>query len=221
MRHTESTGMSCHRLMAIAGVSAGATMLAQRPVFASPRATSPALDATANRAAHQMQRSIKEARAVFQGLRSWAVAPGVVAPGVVAPGSLEQEFADLLREVAPASGAQARILVIGQPRALEPEIQQQMYLIGQEALVNALRHSKAARIEAEVAYFRSHLRVVVRDNGCGIDAQIVRSGRAPHCGLLGMRDRAKGVGAEVRIFSRRGSGTEVEISLRSSIAAAA
>jgi signal transduction histidine kinase len=171
--------------------------------------------ASLNRAARLMQLAIEEGRAALQGLRT-----SVVAPGVVAPGSLEREFSDLLREVAPGSGAQTRMLVTGQPRALKPAIQQHVYLIAREALVNALRHSKATRIEAEIAYLRSHLRVVVADNGCGIDAQIVRSGRASHWGLPGMRDRAQGIGAEVRIFSRRGAGTEVEISLPSGIAAA-
>jgi signal transduction histidine kinase len=171
--------------------------------------------ASLNRAAHLAQRAIEEGRAVLQGLRSSAGAPEVVAAG-----SLEREFSDLLREVAPASGAQTRIVVVGQPVALKPEIQQQIYLIGREALVNALHHSKATRIEAEVAYLRSHLCVMVRDNGCGIDPQIVRSGRASHWGLVGMRDRAKGIGAEVRIFSRRGAGTEVEIWLPSTVVAA-
>jgi signal transduction histidine kinase len=169
--------------------------------------------ASLNRASHLMQRAIDEGRAVFQGLRSL-----VVAAGPIAPGSLEREFSNLLREV--ASGAQTRILVTGQPRSLKPEIQQQIYLIGREALVNTLRHSKATRIEAEVAYLRGHLRVVVRDNGCGIDAQVVLSGQASHRGLLGMRDRAKSIGAEVRIFSRRGAGTEVEISMPRGITAA-
>jgi pimeloyl-ACP methyl ester carboxylesterase len=47
MEHTKSTGMSRRRLMAMAGVSAGAAMLAQRPVFAGPCATSQAVNATA------------------------------------------------------------------------------------------------------------------------------------------------------------------------------
>jgi hypothetical protein len=37
------------------------------------------------------------------------------------------------------------------------------------------------------------LRVVVRDNGCGMDPQVVRSSRHPHWGLLGMRERAAGL----------------------------
>jgi signal transduction histidine kinase len=166
--------------------------------------------ASLSRAAQLMQRAIEGGRAALQGLRSSAVAFG----------SLEQAFSELLREALPANGVQARILVIGQPRPLQPEIQHQIYLIGREALVNALRHAKATGIEAEVAYLPRHLRVVVRDNGCGIDAQIVRSGRASHWGLVGMRERAKSIGAEVRIYSRRGACTEVEISLPSGIAAA-
>ena len=56
------------------------------------------------------------------------------------------------------------------------------------------------------------LRVVVRDNGCGMDPQVVRSNRHPHWGLLGMRERAARVGAQLRVWSRLGGGTEVEIS---------
>jgi signal transduction histidine kinase len=166
--------------------------------------------ASLKRATRLMQRAIDEGRAVLQGLRS----------SVVASGSLEREFSDLLTEIGAASGVQARILVIGHARALKPEIQHQIYLIAREALVNALRHSNATSIETEIAYLRNQLCVVVRDNGCGIDAQIVRSGRVSHWGLVGMRERAKGIGAEVRIYSRRGAGTEVEISTPSGIAAA-
>jgi signal transduction histidine kinase len=157
-----------------------------------------------------MQRAIEEGRAVLQGLRSSAVAPG----------SLEQEFSDLLSEIAPTSRVQARIFVLGHARALKPAIQHQVYLIGREALANAFRHARATSIETEIAYLRSELRVVVRDNGCGMDARIVQSGRVSHWGLVGMHDRAKGIGAEVRIYSRREAGTEVEISIPSDVAAA-
>jgi signal transduction histidine kinase len=166
--------------------------------------------ASLKRAARLMHRAIEEGRAVLQGLRS----------SVVASGSLEQEFSDLLREIAPVSGVQARILVIGHARALKPEIQHQIYLIGREALVNAFRHANGTSIETEIAYLRSQLRVMVRDNGCGIDAQILQSRRVSHWGLVGMRERAKGIGAEVRIYSRRRAGTEVEISIPNGIAAA-
>jgi signal transduction histidine kinase len=108
---------------------------------------------------------------------------------------------------------------MGRPKALKPAIQEQIYLIGREALVNAFRHSAATSIEAEVEYLPNRLRVVVRDNGSGIDPQVLRSGRDSHWGLLGMRERARSIGAQLRILSRRGAGTEVEISVPGDIAA--
>ncbi|HXM59281.1 MAG TPA: hypothetical protein VN950_00400 [Terriglobales bacterium] len=48
MEHKESPGISRRRLLAMAGVSAGTAMLAQRPLFADPGATSPAVNATAS-----------------------------------------------------------------------------------------------------------------------------------------------------------------------------
>ena len=166
--------------------------------------------ASLNRAARLIDRAIEEGRAVLQGLRS----------SVVASGSLEREFSDLLREIAPASGVQARIFVMGRARALKPEIQHQIYLIGREALVNAFSHANATSIETEIVYLQNQLSVVVRDNGCGIDAEILQSGRVSHWGLLGMRERAKAIGAEARIYSRRKAGTKVEVSIAISIVAA-
>ena len=51
-----------------------------------------------------------------------------------------------------------------------------------------------------------------RDDGCGIGNDVQRQGaRAGHWGLSGMRERAAGIGAELRIWSEPGNGTEVEL----------
>ena len=132
--------------------------------------------------------------------------------------SLEQALSSVGDEFT-AGGAQLRILVMGQPKALKPAIQEQIYLIVREALVNALRYSEATTIEAEVEYQRHQLRVVVRDNGRGIDPRVLRSGRDSHWGLLGMQERARCIGAQLRVWSRLGAGTELEISVPANIAA--
>jgi signal transduction histidine kinase len=123
--------------------------------------------------------------------------------------------------LAPAGGVRFRLFVTGQPKPLTPEIQEQIYLIRREAMLNAVRRAQATSIEAEVEYLPHRLRLAVRDNGCGIDPQIVRSGRACHWGLVGMRERAGGIGAKLRIWSRPGAGPEVEISLPGRILAEA
>jgi|SRR5580658_2869038 signal transduction histidine kinase len=137
--------------------------------------------------------------------------PGLHSSGA-APETLEQALCGLRDELTP-DGLLLRIFVTGKSRALKPDIQEQIYLIGREALINAIRHSNATSIEAEIEYLPRRLRMVVRDNGCGIDSQVVRSGQVSHLGLLGMRERAENMGAQLRIRSRPGAGTEVEISV--------
>src|SRR5216684_4352559 len=161
-----------------------------------------------NRALHLMRRVIDEGRHALQGLRS---------PGM-ASASLEQALSGVGDEFTPG-GARFRILVMGQPKELKPAIQEQIYLIVREEVINALRHSEATSIEADVEYRRRQLRVVVRDNGRGIDPQMLRLEGDSHWGLLGMHERARCIGAQLRIWSKRGAGTEVEISVPIDIAA--
>ena len=149
----------------------------------------------------RMRQVIDDARHVLLGLRSTATESV----------SLEQALSCLRDEFAPGSGVQFRVFVTGQPKSLRPAIQEQIYLIGREALINALCHSEATSIEAEVEYRPLWLRILVRDNGRGIDPNTVRSGRNGHLGLLGMKERAAGIGAELRIWSRLGAGTEVQV----------
>jgi signal transduction histidine kinase len=134
--------------------------------------------------------------------------------------SLEQALSRLRDELTPGGGVRLRIFVKGQPKTLTPAIQEQIYLIGREAMLNALRHAQATSIEAEVEYLPRGLRLAVRDNGCGIDPQAVRSGRDSHWDLSGMRERAGSIGAKLRVWSRLGAGTEVEISVPGNIVAA-
>jgi len=158
-----------------------------------------------------MRRVIDEGREALQGLRSSGTGSM----------TLEQALSGLRDELTPAGPTPFRIFVTGEPKALRPEVQEQVYLIGREALANALRHSEASCVEAEVEYLPRRVRVVVRDNGRGIDPQTVQAGRKAHWGLVGMRERAESIGARLRIMSKPGAGTEVEISVPDHAAAAA
>jgi nitrate/nitrite-specific signal transduction histidine kinase len=111
-----------------------------------------------------------------------------------------------------------RVIVDGQPRPLHPVLRDEVYRIGREALVNAFQHSQAKSIELELEYASSQLRVVVRDNGRGIDPQTLLTGRDGHWGLPGMRERAERIGGKFHVWSRPSSGTEVELSVPSHLA---
>jgi nitrate/nitrite-specific signal transduction histidine kinase len=69
-----------------------------------------------------------------------------------------------------------------------------------------------AEVEVEIEYLRRRLRLVVRDNGIGIDPQTLHSGKNLHWGLTGMRERAASIGAKTWVWRKNGRGTEVEIS---------
>ena len=109
-------------------------------------------------------------------------------------------------------------MVEGIPRALHPVIRDDVYRIGREALVNAFRHSHAKQIEVEVEYSTSSLSILIRDNGCGIDPEVLRAGREGHWGLPGMHERAEKIGAKLRVWSRAAAGTEVELTVPGHVA---
>ena len=182
-----------------------ASMMLQTAVEAMP--TNSPSKSSLSRALQLMRRVIEDGRAALQGLRSpW-----------ITSASLEQALADLRNEF-PLASAQFRILVTGHPKILNPTIQEEINLIAREALANALHHSNATQIEAEVEYLPAKLRVVIRDDGRGMDPEAVRLRQDSHWGLLGMRERARSIGAQLRIWSKPGLGTEVAVSVSSELA---
>ena len=131
---------------------------------------------------------------------------------------LEQAFSRVPEEFVLQHPVDFRLIVEGQARPLHPVIRDEVYRIGREALANAFRHSRASGIEIELEYADSQFRVVVRDNGCGIDPEVLRSGRDGHWGLSGIRERAERIGAKVKVWSRPAGGTEVELSVPKHVA---
>jgi signal transduction histidine kinase len=85
-------------------------------------------------------------------------------------------------------------------------------------LINAMRHARAGQVEVELSYSARELRVQVRDDGCGIDPHILTTGREGHWGLSGMRERADQIGARLRVYSRVGAGTDIDLRVPGHIA---
>src|SRR5258705_13814543 len=127
-----------------------------------------------------MERGINEARNTLQDLRS---SDARVSDLVLALASVQHEHAIEL-------DTDFRISVNGPQQPLWPCIRHEIYRIGREALVNAFNHSRAKCIEFELEYAENDLRMRVRDNGRGIEADVLKSGCKGHWGLAGMRERA-------------------------------
>jgi len=165
------------------------------------------LDSTIDQAAQ----ALIEGRDAVQQLRSTNLGTNDL---VNALGSLGQALAaDGSNRDAPAF----HLEVEGTPQDLLPITRDEVYRIAGEALRNAFRHARARRIEVDIRYDRRQLRLQIRDDGQGIDPQLLRTdGLSGHYGLRGMRERAQSLGGELTIWSEVNAGTEIDLTVPSS-----
>jgi signal transduction histidine kinase len=158
----------------------------------------------------QTAQALIEGRDAVQQLRPTGLATSDL---VCAIGSLGQALADGLNGDAPAF----HVDVEGTPQDLLPITRDEVYRIAGEALRNAFRHAQARQVEVEIHYDRQRLRVRIRDDGRGIDPQLLcTEGLSGHYGLRGMRERAQSLGGELTIWSEVSSGTEIDLTVPSS-----
>jgi len=134
-------------------------------------------------------------------------------------GDLPHALAMAVEELGQRDAPPIRIFVEGEQRPLRADVRDEAYRIGREALLNAIRHAQATLIEIQLAYDTARFILRVRDDGRGIDPNILRAGQRPgHWGITGMRERAGRFGGQLDVWSRPASGTEVELSVPATVA---
>jgi len=89
------------------------------------------------------------------------------------------------------------------------EVEIALFRIAQEAVNNALRHGQAGHVSLELDREDGDIVLTITDDGTGFAVQDVPSGGL---GLNMMRERAAGVGGELRIVSRPGR-TQVQVTV--------
>ncbi len=101
----------------------------------------------------------------------------------------------------------------GEPYSVPPEIEHHLFRIGQEALMNAFKYAQATEIRLDLGYEPTQCVLCVRDNGIGFEPNRISVGRASNdgsgFGVLGMRERANRIGAQLTLQSAIGQGTEM------------
>jgi signal transduction histidine kinase len=90
-------------------------------------------------------------------------------------------------------------------------VQQELYLVAQEALHNALKHAHARRIELTLSFAPDQVALDVRDDGVGFDAEAYRG--SDGSGLHSMRERIRRIGGTLHIDSAPGQGTHVHVTV--------
>jgi signal transduction histidine kinase len=87
-----------------------------------------------------------------------------------------------------------------------------IFRMAEEALRNVERHAMARHVAVTLATVgATHLELRIKDDGVGFDPQASHPG---HYGLVGLREQAQLIGADLRIQSTRGAGTTLCVSLR-------
>ncbi|HET9646269.1 MAG TPA: two-component regulator propeller domain-containing protein [Burkholderiaceae bacterium] len=157
------------------------------------------------RAIDQVADAITEGRDTVKALRT----------SVVETNHLADSLRALAKDLANESGhaVSAHVEVKGTPQALHPLVRDEIFRIAGEALRNAFHHADAQQVTVEICYDARQLQVRVRDDGTGIDPEVLRTGgKEGHFGMSGMRERAELVGGTLTVRSGPDAGTEVEFS---------
>ena len=104
------------------------------------------------------------------------------------------------------------LTVVGKPRSLQTNVQDELYSVAREAMTNAVRHSQAKQVLVELTYGAQQLTLRCSDNGIGVSADYVRASlKQGHWGIIGMRERARSLGCKLEFVSTPRVGTEVAI----------
>jgi signal transduction histidine kinase len=121
---------------------------------------------------------------------------------------LDEALAEAVREAAQRYGASID-MELASGIALAPREREAVVRIASEAVANAARHSGAEVLKIYLERVDAGMRLEVVDDGEGFDEKQPRRG----FGLVTMKDRADALGGKLRIDSRRGAGTRVELEL--------
>ncbi|HEX3627883.1 MAG TPA: sensor histidine kinase [Verrucomicrobiae bacterium] len=122
------------------------------------------------------------------------------------PGALR----GILKHLADGTDMATRFDVIGRSRRLAPVIENNILRIGQEAISNATKHSGARHIDVVLEYEDQRFRLRVKDDGHGFDPENPPASDGGF-GLIGMRERAVELRAQLNIRSAPDHGAEITL----------
>ena len=94
---------------------------------------------------------------------------------------------------------------------LAPIVETALFRIVQEAVTNAAKHASAERVDISVSERAGVILLKVEDDGEGFEVNAATSDQ--HWGLKNMNERARAIGARIRVRSSPGAGTRIAVEL--------
>jgi signal transduction histidine kinase len=143
---------------------------------------------------------LQETRRSVAGLRG----------GTGSSSGLAAAIGDAARQLTEERDIRLKLNLDDRHQELSAEVKYNLVCIVQEAITNSIKHSGAHVIEVTLVCSANDLRISVRDDGRGISLDEGKA-RAGHYGMIGMKERASQIGAELDVASAPGQGTKVSV----------
>ncbi|MGA2879438.1 MAG: two-component regulator propeller domain-containing protein [Bryobacteraceae bacterium] len=121
---------------------------------------------------------------------------------------LAAELAESARRLTIQGGARLKVCIERTPQELPAYVEYNLLRIAQEAIINAVKHAGARTIEVTLQVLPGRLRIAVEDDGSGF---VPRDLATDHFGLVGMKERAKEIGADLSVRSEPQMGTTIVV----------
>jgi len=125
--------------------------------------------------------------------------------------TLPEALADLVQHSCADRAADVQFSYTPESRlhSLPTRLEEGLYRVAQEALLNACNHAQAQHIYVSLSVEDQSLHVVVQDDGCGFDPDNIAN--EGHFGLTGMSERVKLLGGTICIQSEPEAGTYIDV----------
>ncbi|MEY2498967.1 MAG: hypothetical protein QOD12_2523 [Verrucomicrobiota bacterium] len=156
-------------------------------------------DAHLHRAGELARSSLSEARRSVHALR----------PQALQAHNFWDALKGIIKNTTAGTALHTKFQAQGRLPTLPHPWQDNLLRIGQEALTNALKYSRARNFETRITCKAKELRLELRDDGDGFKIKDRHDG----AGLTGMRERVEQMGGELQIVSSRGRGTKITVLL--------
>ncbi len=121
-----------------------------------------------------------------------------------------------VQNIAETAGKRAgfitEIQIPSEIESIQPQNEQAIYRVLQEALENIVRHADAKTVKISLSNVNGIITLIVSDDGVGFD--IEEKMVSGHYGLRGMKERSEIVGGQLEILSKIGTGTTVRLFLK-------
>jgi signal transduction histidine kinase len=151
-------------------------------------------DETLSNVFHILERSLRNVRESLAELR----------PAAIGPDGLVVDLRHQAKEFAQMYGIRVEISSNGSEDMISGQQREVVAQVVHEALTNVRRHSGSSICRVKMGFAARPFLIEVSDEGRGFVA-----GGASGYGLMGMRERAAGIGGRLEVVSTEGRGTTV------------